>query len=92
MRPATTHIQVSIKRGDLDQMSFAFFTIEDEWAEEEFEGRKFPVRTLHDLEIDDVSVVTYPAYHATEVQVRSAQRYAPGVFEMALRIAEKIKL
>lgn len=58
---------VSMKRGDVDQMSFAFATIKDNW--EQVDGRV--VRTLLEVELYDVSPVTYPAYPQTSAAVRS---------------------
>ena len=58
---------VSIKRGDISQMSFAFTTVSDSWNKERGED----VRTLHEVELHDVSPVTYPAYKQTDVSVRS---------------------
>ena len=58
----------SIQRGDVDQASFAFTVQEDEW--EERDGK--PHRHITRLgQLIDLSVVTYPAYEATEVMVRS---------------------
>jgi Escherichia/Staphylococcus phage prohead protease len=57
----------SIKRGDLDQMSFGFQVVKDEWKHEEREL----VRELVDVDLFDVSVVAFPAYTQTEVSVRS---------------------
>jgi len=57
----------SIRRGDVDQMSFGFRTVSDEWRTEDGE----PVRTLKEVELFDVSVVTYPAYPDTTVATRS---------------------
>ena len=58
----------SIKRGDLSQMSFGFRVKKQEWEEVEDEKSH---RTLTDVDLFDVSVVTYPAYEDTEVSVRS---------------------
>lgn len=58
----------TIKRGDVDQMSFAFIVIRDSW---EHQGSKDSVRTLEEVELFDVSPVTYPAYPQTDVKVRS---------------------
>lgn len=55
----------SVERGDLSQMSFAFRTLTDDWRMQDGEL----VRELIDLELLDVSVVAYPAYRETEVQV-----------------------
>lgn len=58
----------SIKRGDIDQASFAFTVDSDEW--EERDGK--PHRTITRLgSLIDLSVVTFPAYEATEVMARS---------------------
>ena len=58
---------VSLERGDVSQMSFAFRTKVEEW-----DTTKEPVlRTLVEVELFDVSPVTYPAYTQTSVSVRS---------------------
>jgi uncharacterized protein len=59
----------SMKRGDVTQSSFAFRTREDDWAKE---GRTV-LRTLIDLDLLDVSPVTYPAYEDTESGVTAAR-------------------
>jgi len=56
-----------IARGDVNQCSFGFYTISDKWAKVDGEW----VRTLLECELLDVSPVTYPAYSATDVAVRS---------------------
>ena len=58
----------SIRRGDVDQMSFAFRAVKDNWTETT-DGQK--LRELLEVRLFDVSPVTYPAYEATEVSVRS---------------------
>ncbi|GAB4274647.1 HK97 family phage prohead protease [Thermincola ferriacetica] len=60
----------SIRRGDVDQMSFGFRTLKDEWDESD---QKNVIRTLVEVELFDVSPVTYPAYPATSIGVRSAK-------------------
>lgn len=58
---------VSIKRGDVDQMSFSFEVAEDRW--DEVDGEL--IRTLMRCKrLWDVSVVTFPAYPQTSAQVR----------------------
>jgi HK97 family phage prohead protease len=71
--PDVQRILPKVKRGDLNQMSFAFSTIKDNWRTENGED----VRELHELEINDgdVSLVTYPAYPATDAAVRSHDQY-----------------
>jgi HK97 family phage prohead protease len=81
-------ILVSLRRGDIDQMSFGFYTLADEWTEEEVHDKVWPVRTLLDLDIDDVSIVTYPAYQATQVQVRMKPRTIVRGLSVARRILQ----
>lgn len=57
----------SIRRGDVDQMSFGFRTLEDEW-DEDSEGQI--VRTLRKVKLYEVSFVAFPAYPATSVALR----------------------
>jgi len=66
-------IMRAVARGDVSGMSFAFRTLEDEW---DYEG-KIPTRTVTDMRISEVSVVTFPAYVQTDVQVaqRSLQAF-----------------
>jgi len=63
-------LTVSIERGDISQMSFGFRVLREEWDEKP----KTPVRTLHEVELFDVSPVTFPAYPQTKVAVRSADQ------------------
>lgn len=67
---ASRDIQVSLDRGDVTGMSFGFRVISDEWRTD----GKMPLRTIKDLELFDVSVVTYPAYPATEVSLRAQEQ------------------
>lgn len=55
----------SIRRGDVDQMSFGFEVIRDSWNE------TVDVRTLLEVKLYEVSPVTFPAYDSTTVSVRS---------------------
>lgn len=55
-----------IDRGDVSQMSFGFRALKDDWANENGQT----VRTLILAELLDVSPVTFPAYTATNVQMR----------------------
>lgn len=58
-----------IARGDVNQCSFGFRTIQDKWAKVDGEW----IRTLLEVEIFDVSPVTYPAYASTDVAVRGLE-------------------
>ncbi|MDD5618336.1 MAG: HK97 family phage prohead protease [Candidatus Omnitrophica bacterium] len=59
-----------IERGDINQMSFGFVTRSDKWEEKE---NQLPIRTLLDVELWDVSPVTFPAFPQTNVGVHSAE-------------------
>lgn len=65
-------IRELVKRGDVNQMSFAFQVERDRW-EESADGSI--VRTILELkDLHDVSIVTYPAYPVTDVtSVRDAE-------------------
>lgn len=58
-----------MQRGDINQMSFGFRTLQDKWAKLDGEW----VRTLLEVELFDVSPVTYPAYAQTDAAVRSLE-------------------
>jgi len=58
-----------IERGDVSQCSFGFYTLNDKWAKMDGEW----IRTLLEVELFDVSPVTYPAYNSTDVAVRGLQ-------------------
>lgn len=63
-------LMTSMRRKDIDQMSFAFTSIRDEWREPKREGDLYE-RDIAELRMYDVSVVTFPAYVQTDAQVRS---------------------
>lgn len=68
--PWVQGLMESIDRGDIDQMSFGFRTIKDSWRHPE--NKKEPSeRELLEVELFDVSIVTFPAYPQTSVAVRS---------------------
>jgi hypothetical protein len=57
----------SISRGDINQMSFGFRVQQDSWEKYEDEN----IRTLIDVDLVDVSPVTFPAYGETHIASRS---------------------
>lgn len=60
----------SIDRRDVSQQSFAFKTLKDRWTySDDYKEPAF--RELLEVELFDVSPVTYPAYTQTDVGVRS---------------------
>lgn len=59
----------SVKRGDLNECSFAFGQPDDEW---DYSNSDMPVRYIRSIGVlRDVSVVAQPAYPNTQVGVRS---------------------
>lgn len=60
----------SIERGDVDQMSFGFTCLRDSWGKDEAD---FPLRELLEVDLWEVSPVTFPAYPDTSVAVRSME-------------------
>jgi len=64
MNPDAARIISAMKRGDLTQMSFAFRTIKDSWSNDRM------TRELREVQLYDVSVVTFPAYEATVAELR----------------------
>lgn len=65
----TNDAVIALERGDLSQMSFAFRTVKDSWETLEDETE---LRTLLEVQLFDVSVVTYPAYEDTDAGLRGA--------------------
>jgi uncharacterized protein len=79
---AARDLAVSMERGDVTGMSFGFRIMpEGEQWQRTADGML--LRTVTDLELFDVSAVTYPAYPSTEVSARC--------LEMARRAAEQPK-
>lgn len=85
-----------IRRGDIYGMSFGFMAMKESWDSTE-DG--VALRILEDVDLFDVSPVTFPAYEQTEVAVRSAaeavlqERHrrvnaAHRLMRMRLRLAE----
>lgn len=60
----------AVQRGDVDQCSFGFCCVDEHFAPNP-SGQPAVVRELLDVDIFDVSVVTYPAYGSTSVSARS---------------------
>lgn len=63
-------IQESVRRGDVDQMSFGFTVREGGQSFSEDEDGTV-IRTLTDLNVLEASIVTFPAYPDTDVAARS---------------------
>ena len=62
-------LAVSMKRGDITQMSFGFQVKREEWQEGK-DGEP-DLRIIKEARLFDVSPVTYPAYVGTDISVNS---------------------
>jgi HK97 family phage prohead protease len=65
-------IVTSVDRGDVTGQSFSFRVREEIWisGKKRGEGKK-DLRQLKDLELRDISIVTYPQYKTTDVSFRN---------------------
>ena len=70
------NVHASIARGDISECSFAF-TVSDGGQLWEQDGT-FAKRTLCDVNLLDVSAVTFPAYPGTEVSARAKVLFPEG--------------
>lgn len=58
-------LRESMRRGDINGMSFAFMADDDDWDDD--------LRTLKKVTLRDVSPVTFPFYEGTDIAVRSRE-------------------
>lgn len=65
--PDAARIISAMRRGDISQMSFAFRTVKDSWNSERSS------RELREVQLFDVSVVTFPAYEETVAELRNSK-------------------
>lgn len=81
MNPDAARVISAMKRGDMSQMSFAFRTIKDSWSNDG------ATRELREVQLYDVSVVTYPAYEETIAELRNRQQTVtiPNTSRLLLR-------
>lgn len=78
-------VVADIEAGNIKGMSFAFRTLKDQWAKV---GPGRWLRTLLDVELLDVSPVTWPAYPSTEVALRAQDGAAEAQDGLARAKAE----
>lgn len=81
MNPDAARLISAMKRGDMSQMSFAFRTVKDSWNNDR------SIRELKEVQLYDVSVVTFPAYEETVAELRSKINDVtiPSVSNLTLR-------
>ncbi|MBP7595776.1 MAG: HK97 family phage prohead protease [Candidatus Microthrix sp.] len=63
--PSVQDVVGAMERGDLDEMSFAFRVVRQEWNSD------YTDRRILEVKLFDVSVVTFPANPATVAQLRN---------------------
>ncbi len=71
-------LRESVWRGDIDQCSFAFEALADDWIWADSGSKALDERTVRRAKLYDVSIVTYPAYTDTVASVRSARAVHDG--------------
>lgn len=62
---------MSIRRGDISQMSIGFIVEDDSWGTKD----GVDIREIKKVQLFDVSPVTFPAYQETDVGVRAMEEY-----------------
>lgn len=60
-------VRTLIERGDITGMSFGFVVLRQEWDE----TGDIPTRTIFEVELREVSIVSEPAYDGTTIALRS---------------------
>lgn len=73
-RPYADDVRQGIAQGAIKGMSFRFSVTREEWNEDTEDG--MPERTIKEFRWAEFGPVTYPAYEATVVGVRSQAAYA----------------
>ena len=66
---------VSIKRGDVDGVSFGMKVTKNKWSSEMRGDKKIYKRSILNAEIYEISPLAFPAYPANDVSVRSLQDF-----------------
>lgn len=85
--PDVERIIYKMRRGDLDQMSFAFYPEIEEWDD----TGDIPLRTIKKASLHDVSAVTTPAYDGTEIGLRSLAAARKSAVKMNNRNAARLR-
>jgi HK97 family phage prohead protease len=63
----------SLSRGDIHECSFSFIPRKDKWTKvKDSSGRLRDLRTIEDLDLYDISCVSFPQYDGTSVALVSA--------------------
>lgn len=76
--PKVQEIRSAMSRGDLDQMSIGFRVHRQEW------NGDYTERTIREVELFDVSVVTYPASPTTTASLRSFDQFMRSIKDVEM--------
>lgn len=86
--PDARAVYSSIKRGDMDGMSFMFSVKDDKWENLDTD---YPKRTILKIgKVYEVSAVNFPAYKDTNIQA-AGSRPASGAVDTAKDVLERAK-
>ena len=69
---AARDVHALVARGDVSGSSFGFKVTGDKWDTSGVRLGRLPLRTITEVELFDVSLVTYPAYAQTSVSAARA--------------------
>ena len=81
--PVSASLRSAMERGDMDQMSFAFRVLRDEWNDD------YSKRKIYELKLFDVSMVTYPANPATVAKVRNDAQVSEQASGRSVEMAKR---
>lgn len=86
--PSVAELASALERGDLDQMSFAFQVVRQEWNDE------YTERRILEAKLFDVAPVTFPANDATHIRPKRDAAPVAEVrgFPLSLALAERDRL
>lgn len=91
--PDTRGIVARVRRGDVDQSSFAMVVRKEKWedgtdADEDGKNMNLPLRRIQEVDLYDTSTVTYPAYEGTDSGMRAM---GLGVLSQILGLSEEAR-
>lgn len=67
--PTVQEIRSAMERGDVDQMSIGFQVVRQDW------NKDYTERTIREVKLFDVSIVTFPASPTTSAAIRSLDEF-----------------
>lgn len=81
--PRVQELNSGLERGDVDECSFAFQVLRQEWNDD------YTERRILEVKLFDVSIVTYPANPAAVVQLRTETKSSGMSLALAQAIADQ---